>query len=192
MLSLSREEFVDNFVEAPAKPNHMEETSGSTGQGRREQGPRLRPDRSCEGRGHSRPSREPRAVHAPCRGQRLRGRHGGDGAQHSARHRGEGISPRSPRGDLVLHRRLRRHQGAHQLSGRQALRRLWPQDRPRCRLAHRSPRSFPSHVGPVMEVGAAGQRVYGREPGAHVVHDGHHRCSTETCRRSARPGSSTT
>ncbi len=93
---------------------------------------------------------------------------------HPAGHRRAGLPPRRADGGPLLHRRLRRHQGAHQLLRRAALGLRRPQARARRRLARRAAGSLPPHVGALVELGPLRERAARREPGPHLVDHGHH------------------
>jgi hypothetical protein len=77
------------------------------------------------------------------------------------------------RGALV-HRGVRRHQGAHELPRGALVRPLRAQARARRRVARRRPGALPADVGAELGVGALRQRAAGREPGAHLVDHRHH------------------
>ena len=138
-----------------------------------------RGSQTSRGRDHerpdpARPSREPRAILAARRRQRVRRCDGRHGAQHPAGDRRARLSPRGARGRTLVHRRLRRHEGADQLPRRSALRSFRPQARARRRLARRCAGAVSAHVGAELVVGALRERAARREPGAHVVDDRDH------------------
>ena len=108
----------------------------------------------------ARPAREPRAVLAARHRQRLRRRDGRHGAQHPSADRRAGISPRGRYSGAVVHRRLRRHQGAHELLRRPALRSFRAQARAGRRLARRRRRCrFCSMWAPTWNWVLVGERL---------------------------------
>ena len=117
-----------------------------------------------------------RPVHAARRRQRLRRRDGRPRARASSpRSRSRSsTSPRRSR-DAVVHRRVRRRQGAHQLPRRPTLR---PRsDASGCSSpAGSSPCPVPFLLmwAPTLGVGGRRQRAARRQPGPHLVDDGDH------------------
>ena len=97
--------------------------------------------------GSPRPAREPGAVLAARRRQRVRRRDGRHGAHHPAADRRAGLPPRGEDRGALVHRRLRRHQGADELPRGTPLRSLRPQARARRRLARRGAGAVPADVG---------------------------------------------
>ena len=119
--------------------------------------------------GPSGPPRERRAVHAARDRQRVRGRHGRHGAQHPPGHRRAGLSSRRAHGGVVVHRRLWRDQGAHQL-------RRGPTGRPgraeagaRGGLGHRDTGAIHLDVGTDLELDSRGECALGDQSGLHMV-----------------------
>jgi rhodanese-related sulfurtransferase len=85
-----------------------------------------------------------------------------------------GVPPRGEDRGAVVHRGVRRDQGAHELPRRALVRSLRSQARARRRLARRGAGAVPADVGAELVVGALRQRAARREPGPHLVDHGHH------------------
>ena len=85
-----------------------------------------------------------------------------------------GVRPHRVHRRAHLHRRLRHREGGHQLLRRHPVGPLRPQARPRRRLAHRPPRPAAADVGADVGLGHLRQRPARRQPGPHLVDDGHH------------------
>ena len=137
-----------------------------------------------------RPSGEPRAVLPADRRQRLCRRHGRYGAKHRAGHCGARLPSGRPHRRPLLHRGLRCHQGADQLSGRSSVGPGRPEARPRDRMAGGRSRTFSAHVGTELGLGAGRQRPARRQSGADLVDDGHHE-DRPGGTQAARPGDGT-
>lgn len=131
----------------------------------------------------TRPAGEPASVlPARCR-QRRRGRSGRPGADHRAADRHRHLRSDERPGRLLLHHRLRPHQGPHEPRRRNADGPLPPQAAPRRRLADRDPRTLRAGLGAVLGVDRRRERPARPQPGLDLVDDGQH----EDRPRGARP-----
>ena len=119
-------------------------------------------------------AREPRSVRAARRRECLCRRHGRPGAQHPAGHGGAGVPARRAHSRALVHRGVRRGEGAHQLQRRPTVGPSGPQARARGRMAGRRPGALPPDVGAELELGAVRECPARHQPGSDLVDDRHH------------------
>ena len=164
----------DAFVEALVARHPA--GAGAPGGDRRRQ-PR-RPDRwpsgRSRGRGPARPAREPPAVLAPRRGQRLRRGDGRARALDSAADRRGRVRPHVQRRGALVHRRLRARQVADESRRGRRRRAARPPAAVDLRLARGAARAAADRDRPDLGLDRGRQRPARHQPGTRLVDDRRH------------------